>query len=1152
MRIKRRTIGAVGVAAVLLPLILTPVANSAEVVEGYYTNIDQSQLTAVSASSEEQGGEGPVSGWLSAALDGNVATFWHSKWKGGTDPVPHVIVFGTQDNQPIADIARVTLTPRPLPASGRFKEYELFLRADSACDATEGWTSVKKESVPATERGDISIDFAAQDVACVKIVVDSGWDGADKADVHASLAEINLATFTSGDKPVPPAAPLPNGTEQADRPLPAGVIPSATVLDPLALDERRADNDENTPIALKIPGWNGADRIVGARKSTTPKVANLETSGTNYFVDCQATPDGAAGTQANPWTSMKQVNVHGKFAAGDQILFKRGTTCAGLLHPKGSGVEGDPITIDAYGDAADALPLLEGRGLTEAANNDIPLKLQNQTSKGIESAVVRLFNQEYWTIRNLEITNYSGDSGDYNKRRRGVVVALEDFGRGHGIEVSDLYIHDVLGLNEKDLGGSGGIQFEAYAGVDKKATSFGEIKVHHNVIRHVNRSGINEGSDFRTRNSVGSSIRDNPFAVWAPMSVHDNVVSDVGGDAIVTQFASGTEVYNNSVWAAANFHGGKSLSGNNAAVWAWDADNVKFYNNHVFDTVMPDGTWDGTAFDSDYGTTGTTFEYNVTHDNQGGFMLFCGCGGLSTQTVLRYNLSINDGRGGENHAEGARLFFIAGQTDGEVYNNTFLMYPEVIIDKSASTANAATYQNNVFLAQGAVKTHITEQVARVSPFRSNLYAGTEGNWPQATLNGNVVEKDLKPASGSGLEPALVAPEFVTEKGVAILKQDAVDLVNREVPLYGSPDLGAFQVTESAEEAAVTALSNGGFEEGTQGWTLSDGAAVSTDTFRGGDKGLTLAGSEATGSQSINAGANRNFRLVAAIKADADGNFPTITLSNPDGYVAVATPLDRAQTTVAGDWVNVSATMRTAWDGTELTVTITGPGAVDDIAVDLERDYMVDGSFQSLENTPFGGERTDDAVSGGMALSLGSFKSSENIETVVPDLGQECTLSAWIKGSDMALGAKNYGSAEEQVATKSTSDEYQQYALDLTPEQNRFTTFCYNESSAVAFCDDVTLVKKWNGEVAEIGEATPPVEPMDPPVEPTDPPVEPTDPTVEPNDPLVKPTDPTGEPTDPTDGEDLAQTGTNALMGASAILIALGAGGLLLLVRRKVS
>lgn len=62
---------------------------------------------------------------------------------------------------------------------------------------------------------------------------------------------------------------------------------------------------------------------------------------------------------------------------------------------------------------------------------------------------MRLFNQEYWTIRNLEITNYSGDSNDYSKRRRGVVIALEDFGRGNGFDVSDLYIHDVLGLGEK-------------------------------------------------------------------------------------------------------------------------------------------------------------------------------------------------------------------------------------------------------------------------------------------------------------------------------------------------------------------------------------------------------------------------------------------------------------------------------------------------------------------------------------------------------------------------------------------------------------------------------------------------------------------------------------------------------------------------------
>lgn len=596
------------------------------------------------------------------------------------------------------------------------------------------------------------------------------------------------------------------------------------------------------------------------------------------------------------------------------------------------------------------------------------------------------------------------------------------------------------------MGGSGAIQFEAYAGPAKTPTSFGGIEVHHNTIRHVNRSGINEGSDFRSRHSVGGSINDNPFDVWAPMDVHDNIVSDVGGDAIVTQFASGTEVYNNSVWAASNFHGGKSPSGNNAAVWAWDADDVQYYNNHVFDTVMMPGTWDGTAFDSDYGTTGTTFEYNVTHDNEGGFMLFCGCGGLSTQTVLRYNMSINDGRGAEDHSSGVRVFFVAGQTDAEVYNNTFLVYPNAKIDAGSSGSSGVVYQNNVFLAQGNVRTDSNPGPMLTSPFRTNLYGGTAGNWPQANLNGNTVDAGLKANGGGGLGTVLVDGNLVASKGTPIVKEQSVDLANNDVPLYEKPDLGAFQTGAGSIVAATTALVNGGFENNAAGWDLSEDASITSDERRGGQNALALETEEATASQSFPAGTNRTSRLVASVQADAEGNLPEVALTNPEGFSAIAAALDADAVVEAGEWINVSATMRTAWDGTDLTVNVTGVGLVDDIAVDLVKDYMVDGSFQNRSNTPWkgGGRTEDDSISGGLGASIPASGTAENVETVVPDLDEAYTLSGWIKGEGLRLGAKLFAGADSNAAVSTDSADFKQYSMDVTPTNNRFRAFAITQ------------------------------------------------------------------------------------------------------------
>lgn len=74
----------------------------------------------------------------------------------------------------------------------------------------------------------------------------------------------------------------------------------------------------------------------------------------DYYVDAQAA-SGGDGTLATPWNSVAQVNAHGAFAAGDRILFKRGSVFTGgsglLLN--GNGVAGNPIIYGAYSGSGD-------------------------------------------------------------------------------------------------------------------------------------------------------------------------------------------------------------------------------------------------------------------------------------------------------------------------------------------------------------------------------------------------------------------------------------------------------------------------------------------------------------------------------------------------------------------------------------------------------------------------------------------------------------------------------------------------------------------------------------------------------------------------------------------------------------------------------
>ena len=57
----------------------------------------------------------------------------------------------------------------------------------------------------------------------------------------------------------------------------------------------------------------------------------------NYYVDCAGGSDAASGQRPEmAWRTTAKVSET-TFAAGDAILLRRGTRCAGSLAPMGSG-----------------------------------------------------------------------------------------------------------------------------------------------------------------------------------------------------------------------------------------------------------------------------------------------------------------------------------------------------------------------------------------------------------------------------------------------------------------------------------------------------------------------------------------------------------------------------------------------------------------------------------------------------------------------------------------------------------------------------------------------------------------------------------------------------------------------------------------------
>jgi len=342
--------------------------------------------------------------------------------------------------------------------------------------------------------------------------------------------------------------------------------------------------------------------------------------GTTYFVDSVAGNDASPGTsRRTPWKTLEKINA-GHFVPGDRILLRKGSRWEGQLVLKSSGSPGKPIVIDWYGSGP--LPRIDGNGTVEN--------------------VLELINVEQLEARHLEITNNGPQPGI----RRGVLVAAINFGTAHHLRISDLYIHDVNGTNQRKE--TGGILFRTVG--DKKPSRFDDLVIEQNIVWKVDRSAIVAQSSQFARSRWFPSLH---------VIIRDNFVEDIGGDGIVPWATDGAVIEHNIV-----LHCNRRAGSYNAGIWPWSTDNSLFQLNEAAYTHT---TRDGEGFDSDYNSRNSHFFYNYSHDNEGGFMLICSPGKRNPAenvgnlgTVIEYNISRND------HS---RIFNLSGADQTTIQHN---------------------------------------------------------------------------------------------------------------------------------------------------------------------------------------------------------------------------------------------------------------------------------------------------------------------------------------------------------------------------------------------------------------------------------------------------------------------------------------------------
>src|SRR5262245_61207459 len=93
--------------------------------------------------------------------------------------------------------------------------------------------------------------------------------------------------------------------------------------------------------------------------STVAWCFSMPAAATVYYVDSAAGSDSNSGTTTSrPWKTLAKVSSRA-YAAGDQILLKKGSTWREQISVPSSGASGKPILFSTYGSGSTP-PLING------------------------------------------------------------------------------------------------------------------------------------------------------------------------------------------------------------------------------------------------------------------------------------------------------------------------------------------------------------------------------------------------------------------------------------------------------------------------------------------------------------------------------------------------------------------------------------------------------------------------------------------------------------------------------------------------------------------------------------------------------------------------------------------------------------------------
>ena len=728
-----------------------------------------------------------------------------------------------------------------------------------------------------------------------------------------------------------------------------------------------------------------------------------------YYVDCSATTDGN-GQSGTPWNSLLDPSAH-TFVPGDALLFRRGVTCTGTLQPQGSGSSGVPITVGPYGTGT-AFPVIDGAGGAYG---------------------VYLYNEQYWEISSLEITSMGASVAP----RDGVRIWGANAGQTlNHIHLVGLYIHDINGgkssSGASDQGRSGAVRLEVDdTGTPAVPTTFNDILIDQCIIKNVGRKGIISYSSYA---DWPSSYTDSWPTAFTDVVISRNFISAIWEDGILPQHTLSAVVENNVLRGANIIF---PNSGRAAGMWAFGSNNTLFQFNESSDVATGNG--DGTGYDEDYEQDHTTFQYNYSHNNSGGFMLncpFCGTPNGSNG-IVRYNISLNDGEAatvnnvsnmGGHSFYGNTVFLSGASTDSMTYLGGYdnIFYQENTPAASPQCTGPASYCSYNLLYN--VASVGSDNLSAKPLFLSSGYIPTGV--------GNLLGYELNAGS-----PGIGA-------GTPISSPPSTDYFGNTISPTANPNIGAY---DGVGGSSWNFLQNPGFETGSLGpWGGSGAVAVGTTSPHTGEYALQLGTAHGSGTYSVT-GLSPNATYMFSGWEEVDSSGGAVSLSAAD-YDSSGSSVSQSISSTSYSPAAVMFTTGPSVTTATLTVsksTTVGNAYGDDFV--LSQGLVGNPGFESGILAPW--TTSGSAVIDGTSPATGSkdldMGSSTTVQQTIARLKPytNYTFSGYAKvttaGQTATLGVSNYDSIGSVTSQPVTSTAGYMYVTE------NFTTGPVNNSAILS-------------------------------------------------------------------------------------------------------